>query len=204
MINGFRGEYWITPDQIIYCDGDAGHEVPDHNMAVVAYAVSEIDRIVSETPALQFMNGFWDFDEDSYPDRIAIVDNLLQSCDEWFSNGTIDRGVYDDIYQFMVDNGVDRRLIDVVGGSVDFKLLAIREWGWIRLDSSRHIELWSLNKTTCERLYDGLVEIEEDHLEDIDNHPFVIEQRCDGKMFYDVPHAFMGSVSEIRNCQLAS
>jgi hypothetical protein len=166
-------------------------------MVVLTHVVDQIHQSCLDNPRLNFMAHLWELDEEyAIADRHMIVANLLDAGDEWLRSGLIDQAAYDDIYEFMAGHGVDPDLLRIIGGSVDYKLYAVEHWGWIRLDSARNIELWSLDRTTTERLYSGLLDIEEEYLEDI-SHPFNIECRSTGRMYCGVQHSFMGSVRDI-------
>lgn len=177
-------EYWITEDSVIYCDGDASVDVPNHEMVAMIHAaqlvIDEAESSSSESIGLLF-DGLNEHGLEAIDGTLAQYFN--DRTDDLFKCGLISQQQYDDWFEWIVsDLGIGRDLLTVATGcsrgtpnDVDARKFAIAQWNWIWF-AKDYATCRQIDQKTSERLYDALFEIYEGRSDaDIRQTELVIE-----------------------------
>lgn len=156
-------EFWITPDGVIYCDGDAGVDVPNHEAVVRQQCLSNLidametsgnSQIVSLASEVQMAL-------EDVVDLPMLREQLNLWVDNAYSEGQIDEKAADDIYDFI------RARVDMpywefetalgMNDHIDERNNAIKLWGWHRVQHN-NLTVAKLTRKLLSELADGLHE----------------------------------------------
>lgn len=161
-------EYWITDSGIVYCDGDAGIDVPNHTCVVV----SECCRMLcdameySDEPAVNelasHIRQVLD-DCDCYiVDQGVLSETITNEADELQRRGLLSDEDVDDIFDFIGKNvELEQWIVDIGlgSGSYDERAFAIEKWGWMRLVCTRQdvtVQMHQLTPDNLKRAYSDM------------------------------------------------
>ena len=164
-----RGEYWITPDGLVYVDDESNHH-EDRVMQVICMHVRDIAGM--EQP---------DYDDDAVSCRTELSDHLdgMVGPDEDIDD------VYDEIWTKMAKVLGKRQIAEearILFGSsdqnTDAREFAIKWWNWIRV-AGGEAEMRDFTPSTLQKAGEGFLDIlgeenEWDDDNDFDNVPVTI------------------------------
>jgi len=151
-------EYWIQDADLVFADGDAGVDIRNHEMHVVAHywqilasELSVADCVESQAIG-RILTEFYDDDcIDHIAARCAILD-AFQDCDCPF----------DAYVKPFVQASEDEQRIAFYEYDLDPRLYAAEHLGWIRVVGD-HLELHGLTPRKMQRAAYALSEIDDDH-----------------------------------------
>jgi hypothetical protein len=133
-------EYWIIDDHTsVYCDGDAGVDVPNHTMVVVEKCISIMieSMHLSDNEAAQRMACVLDDyveQQDGCYDLPMMGEIVCNELDHLCSQGLICDHV--GLRDLIEDAGVPEWILDIAlncRNAHDERRLAMEHWGWIRI-----------------------------------------------------------------------
>ena len=162
------GEYWITPDDVIFCDGDAGVDVPNHAMVVVLQcAVNFADRLreVETSKLADNIAGVIEqvIGEYQVVDCVMLRTEINDSIDRWVEEGLLTLDQSDDIYAFIrgllgIKKGSleDQEIDAALGQHDDPREIGVR-WGWVRV-AGANFYCRDLSPATCRLMADFAAE----------------------------------------------
>lgn len=191
------GEYWFTPDQVLYADGDYG----DVNHDMLA-AEEILDRLG------------WDLSREYY--GIYSLSQANDEVQEALRDGTLPeefieqlKQEYGEDYEVEADaeayikycapqNGLtEAQINELLNGLHDSRKYAMQHFEWIRFDG-KNIETWTLNANVVHRIVTGLEyaanegRVEENDY-DLTQSKFNIYVYDTGKFFEDVSYTELAS-----------
>lgn len=157
------GEYWITGEgDPIFCDGDAGFDVPNHAMVVVKHCaqnlVAKLEALEDNELAERIATTIESWIEDVV-DCVAIRTQINDEIDQWVDEGIATHDQAQDIF------GTIREMIGAEYGSLedqeidaalgqhdDPREIGVR-WGWVRANGA-NLQTAKLNRHTCGMMVD--------------------------------------------------
>lgn len=198
-------EFWLTPDGAIYCDGDAGVDVPNHEAVVrqrcLCEALGAMEQ--SDNEAVQAISHKLSLlAEDDIIDGPMVSETLNNFIDDLNRDGVLSNEEVDDIYSFIREHvDVEEWILDVAFGtdSYDVRAYAIDRWGWHRV-VDRIIQTNSVTPSSLKDIADGLYDA---YGEDCMRMKYTLEA---GRLFVtDVPYMALesGDVSYIKRQPVA-
>ena len=168
-------EYWIDENgSAIYCDGDAGVDVPNHEMIVKSRCISLAVHQLTEsndTLVARLLGCIEHLTEDDCIDTVAIREAILCEADV-IAQEIDDEDLYDDPFEWMRKRcGISNRWEwqCAWGDHIDERSHAKKYWGWIRV-AHTHIEMADTKRSTIRRLKDGLYEAFGEECESLSFH----------------------------------
>ena len=160
-------EYWITDHgRTIYCDGDAGIDVPTHEMVVEEHAWHKLCDLIESNcqheGAKQLFSSVAAQFEDApvYEARFA----LNNEADAMHRAGQLTDDEVDSWSTLVMENteGVTAELVHAatqnMAQGIDLREYAVENWDWIWF-ASNNATIHRLTGEACGRLLEGLHEI---------------------------------------------
>ncbi|GIW89675.1 MAG: hypothetical protein KatS3mg109_0107 [Pirellulaceae bacterium] len=182
-----EGEFWYADGQLIFCDGDAGVDVPNHECVVISHALATLAGYLNGTK-LQRLADVIDShmqDCEAIADHIQIYESVLAEAENMYREGELTDDEVDDLEATAYD------LVDLPPGlwslafsqGVDERSYAQKEWGWIRILGT-NVQAWERSPSVCGDIADALYEAYGDEAK---VSKFTVEFVSDGKTYWDVP-----------------
>lgn len=206
-------EYWITPNEVIYCDGDSDISTPNHEMVVYSHVTGLVIDALSHSDhpvATSIHDMLVALSEDSIIDSVMFRCTVNDSIDYWYNAGHITDKDADDIWSFVrkLCRPEDRRnridilfqiLLDHYEG--DVRHYAIHTWDWIRVQRNQ-FQVKNLNRKTVERINDFMLD---DNVESYRSYgieildPVLLRTRSGAPLRYigDIPSSDFDSITHI-------
>lgn len=185
------GEYWITPDAVIYCDGDAGADVPNHDMVVQAHLFGQFADRVANIPALRWLY--------LGEDTVALADDysyFRQQIDSWtddaVSAGLLTAEQSHDVFSYIQSlvGFTDEEMSVLTGcGDVCPRGWATKHLGWIRVRSTA-CEMFTITASKLKLLADGLYDAHDSLCE---SAIYFLENTANNTWYFDVPYEAIAS-----------
>jgi hypothetical protein len=156
-------EYWLTEDDEIYCNGDDGHDVPNHAMVVVHHcATLLLDRLYDIDT--EFSNSLAGLIQSHLDDDYNVIDCVSLRCsindeiDNWVEDGHITQDIAEDVFEHIINvTRLDREVVMVAIGQHDDPREYGIKLGWIRV-IGHNFDLHKINKDAVNRMYEFAVE----------------------------------------------
>ncbi len=155
-------DYWITDtDDTIFCDGDAGADVPNHEMVIVTHCVQllidalENNRDVFSVSLAMLLS---QFQVEEVVDTVSLRCAINDSADEWVRSGALTYEESDNIYE-VIEKRTELPPIIIhtaIGQNEDSRVLGV-QLGWIRV-SGNNFDIKKLTRKNCDRMYDFALE----------------------------------------------
>lgn len=167
------GEWWLTEHDQIYCDGETGVDVPNHEAVVIAHCAGLVadaleandDRFSREAAAV-----FREYAEEGIVDVIALREALCLLCDHWVDANLLTTEEADDIYETLRHRSeLDAKIVATATGSEDDARELGLKFGWVRVIGN-HFQVQQLTRDVWQRMADFAYEQEHNewYLEVID------------------------------------
>ena len=161
-------EYWITDDNdLIYCDGDGGIDVPNHSMVAQSYALQKVISTIEENKDRHAKLAFYilktmesSIEHYGEYDTTGIRSDILMVVDHLLTEKIILEKHADDIFTYMSRTfKVPRHLLDVAfdHSDIDGRQYAVKHWNWIRVIEN-NFDIHKITKTNCEKMFDFAIE----------------------------------------------
>lgn len=154
-------EYWITSDgDHIYCDGDAGVEVPNHAMVVVSHCAGLlIDALEEEGSELSdCVVAVIRRHLEDVVDCVALRTEINDSIDDWVDAGYLTPDEADDIFEALAKRAkIDYEYITTAIGQHDDPREIGLKLGWIRV-INYEFSIQKFDRDTAERILDFVFE----------------------------------------------
>jgi hypothetical protein len=185
--NRLSGEYWLTDSGVIYADGDAGFDVPNHEMVVVAYAMGEVVDVLEQSEKFyEVAHIMSSHMEEGVVDVIGARTDLLNWADMANKEGILTNDEVDDIEATIIKQaGIDPKLLSVAFGSVDdAREYGLFNLGWARV-AGNSVQVVGLTRSKLIALARGLAEAFDDEISD--RTTFDIEEYKSHKTYWKVP-----------------
>lgn len=196
------GEWWIINGQAIYANSDIGDI--GHEGVVLDMVRSEI----AEMMGVNLDSEYYDWDEvkqncvDIYFEN-QDDENKQIMLNKWGVNDKqelIDKVPYDtDIFDSIaIEEGVEKKQIDVADNVTDPRGYGMKELGWKRVIQD-NIQTWTLTPDDLHNIFNGIDDIIGDFAEDnADDSEFNIEVMATGKMYYNVPYSVIADLNPMK------
>lgn len=162
-------EYWMQGTDLIYCDSNAGVDVPNHEMIVYSQVVSDIAQLLSihKDPFLaglgEVMESLIEECEGYFADDAMLSETLNNFVDSWDSdNDTCHDNFWDDIRS---GSPTLEKLVSILDmqsgytGNSDIRVVGVAYYDWIRIKCySREVnfDIRELDSEHYERILDFL------------------------------------------------
>lgn len=194
-------EYWITKQgDVIYCDGDAGIDVPNHEMIVKAecleIAIASLE-MANDWRINHLIDAIRPLVEEGCIDTPMLRQAIFVTADSLNREGALSDDEVDDFLEWM------RKRAGISEGwewkcawtdSIDERKHAIDNWKWIRV-AHRSVQLPNLRPATLRRLEEGL----EEAFDDVERLRFHIE--AGNQFFPDTPYMAIAGLKSSRYTQ---
>lgn len=195
------GEYWLTGNDVIFADGDAGVDVPNHEMVIVAHAMNEVIGILEQNPKFAMAAHIMEqWVEDGIVDVTAAREDLLIWADSANKEGILTDDEVDDIEDTIVQQTeVDRQLLSVAFGSFDdAREYGLHNLGWTRV-AGNNIQTVGLTRNKLVSIANGLSIAFDTDISD--ETLFDIEEYKSHKVYWNVPFYIIesGDMMALRN-----
>lgn len=159
-------EFWITEDGNIYCDGDQGVDVPNHEAVVRSRCLSMVLDAMdnSDEPRVKSIASSLRYMEDEIIDQPMLCESLINLADEMCREGTLAEDEADDIKDFIKEYiEIEDWVFDVglCRGEYDERKHAIIMWGWIRV-AGNAVDSPRITSAVLDAMSEGLWEAYED------------------------------------------
>jgi hypothetical protein len=191
------GEWWVTPDGDIFCDGDNDVLTPHHSDVICAHLLEELLwQLETKLPALDISGAMQAGDGELVADSSMFVEHMHNRVDQLQSDGKLTAAEADDIWVYIAERikwPIEK--IELVTGRDNQEacnMYGIKELGWVR-QHDRMAQFWMLTIDKLRMWLDNLPEdFVDDELGDIPPHTsFNIEVVKTGKMFLNVPYGVL-------------
>lgn len=158
----FTEEYWIDHEgNEIFCDGDAGVDVPNHSMVVISYCcelLQEALEAANTAVATYVAEIIGDYSHEGVVDCVAIRCQINDEIDHWLGENLITEDQADDIITAITEiAGVKRIIVETAFGHNDDPREYGLELGWIRIQGT-HITIPRPTRTVEKRLREFIEE----------------------------------------------
>ena len=151
-------EFWIQDTELVYCDGDAGVDVPNHETVVRVHILHDIISTLESSENSQCLEIISIMEShlcDGVPDIIAMRCQLNDFLEFDWSEVIADNVEYsEDLLRSVFSNDFS--------GELDLRLWACENLGWIRVVGN-NVESWGFNRRQMKRAAWALGEIEESY-----------------------------------------
>ena len=207
-----NGEYWIDDGgTVIFCDGDTGVDVPNHEMVVVQQAwvlfTAAIDACENKAAMLLVSTAMrlsGADDEGELPDVIAFRTALNDESDKMGQAGQLTEDQTDDVFSWLnslidIEEWVFAAATNGMDCNFDLRAWATAKWAWIRV-AGNNVVIPTITKEVCNRLADGLAEIcETEGLKDFEEYAWNIEAVKPSASVMGISGALVGDHKTLRH-----
>jgi len=150
-------EFWIQGTELVYCDGDAGCDVPNHEAVVRAHILRDIQdvlRCLDDEKAAGIADLMERYIDEEIIDVIAVKCDLNDCLDfEWMDFIVQNTSYSRDVISSAFHNDFQ--------GTLDLRLWACENLGWVRV-VGRNVESWGFNRRQMKRAAWALDEIQQE------------------------------------------
>jgi hypothetical protein len=188
-------EHWILPDgEIIFCDGEASVETPNHDHVVVTRLQETLVTSLAETDVL-FVRSLAAELQDVVGDIPYFREAMFNWWDANWENfpGVTAADADIDFYLQKISKMPAAEYDIACTGKCPTKELpreyAVANWDWVRQQSTA-LELKTPNRKTLKRVSDALWEIYQDQVE---SALFAIDVYGTRRFYMDVPYDVLAS-----------
>lgn len=175
-------EYWIFQDGTHeWCDGDAGVDVPNHEMVVRLHMAYEFNAAVEHDDLLRRFT----IEEDRLGDPSAVRELFCDTADALQKEGRLTDEQTDDVYAFLraaTGMSEQRMAVMVDSNDSDARLFAVQHLGGYRV-VGRHVETWQLSKSKLRTIGYAMAELLDVADEDMWRTEIVVEDRSNGRRY---------------------
>jgi hypothetical protein len=148
-------EFWIQDTELVYCDGDAGVDVPNHETVVRVHVLQDIIGELEsseDSQCLEILSIMESHLHDGVPDIIAMKCDLNDCLEFDWSEVIADNVDYsEELLRSVFSNDFS--------GELDLRLWACEHLEWVRVVGN-NVESWGFNRRQMKRAAWALGEIE--------------------------------------------
>lgn len=187
------GEWWIIDGEAIYADGDIG------DMNHETYAIEQARRLLLDSYS-DFIDDE-EFESWKTEKAIAIWNSLNEEDREklYKEYNYLKKSIEEDPEEFLLNFGlrydnIDEDLYLVANGNHhDIRLYAMKQWGWIAVRGN-YVNTWQLTSQQLKKMVDGLYEILEQSMGEVNEETeFIIEIYSSKKTYWNIPFSTLDS-----------